>query len=89
MANEDGEDSDLSVFLRWEQLAAYARGAINNDWQFRGTDRAKKNFNTGGKLRLGTDSHALILSDQKTYGLWGLYSVASRSSSLVAGDPAR
>ena len=89
VANEEGGDSDLAVFLRWEQLASYARGGINNDWEFRGTERAKKNFNEGGKLRLGTDSSALILSDQKTYGLWGLYSVASRSSSLLAGDPTR
>jgi hypothetical protein len=89
VANEEDGDSDLAVFLRWEQLAAYARGGINNDWEFRGTERAKKNFNEGGKLRLGTDSAALILSDQKTYGLWGLYSVASRSSSLLAGDPTR
>jgi hypothetical protein len=89
VANEEVADGDLAVFLRWEQLSAYARGGINNDWEFRGTERAKKNFNAGGKLRLGTDSAALILSDQKTYGLWGLYSVASRSSSLLAGDPTR
>ncbi len=74
MANEENGDSDLAVFLRWEQLAAYARGGINNDWEFRGTERAKKNFNENAKIRLGTDSAALILSDQKTYGLWGLFS---------------
>jgi hypothetical protein len=89
VANEEHGDSDLAVFLRWEQLAAYARGGINNDWEFRGTERAKKNFNENGKVRLGTDSATLILSDQKTYGLWGLYSVPSRSSGLVTGDPTR
>jgi len=89
VANEAGGDSDLGVFLRWEQLASYARGVINNDWEFRGTERAKKNFNEGGKLRIGTDSASLILSDQKTYGLWGLYTVASRSSSLLEGNPTR
>jgi hypothetical protein len=89
VAAEEHGDGDLAVFLRWEQLASYARGGINNDWEFRGTERAKKNFNEGGKIRLGTDSSALILSDQKTYGLWGLYSVPSRSSSLLAGDPTR
>jgi hypothetical protein len=95
VAHEKNADSDLAafselaVFLRWEQLAAYARGGINNDWQFRGTERAQKNFNEDSKLRLGTDSAALILSDQKTYGLWGLYSVASRSSGLLVGNPAR
>jgi hypothetical protein len=89
VANEEDGDSDLGVFLRWEQLAAYARGGINKDWEFRGTERAKKNLTENGKIRLGTDSAALTLSDQKTYGLWGLYSVPSRSSGLLAGDPTR
>jgi hypothetical protein len=89
VANDEHEDNDVAVFLRWEQMAAYARGGVNNDWKFRGTERAKRNFNENAKIRLGTDSAALILSDQKTYGLWGLYSVPSRSSGLLAGDPAR
>ncbi len=89
VSDEDHGGSDLAVFLCWEQLAAYARGGINKDWVFRGTERAKKNFNETARLRLGTDSVALILSDQKTYGLWGLYSVPSRSSGLLTGDPAR
>lgn len=85
---DEGAGDRLGVFLRWEQLASYARGAINNDWEFRGTERAKKNLNEGSKVRLGTDASSLILSDQKTYGLWGLYSVPSRSSGLVEGEPA-
>jgi len=89
VANEEDGDSDLGVFLRWEQLAAYARLVINKDWEFRGTERAKKNLNENGKIRLGTDTAALILSDQKTYGLWGLYSVPSRSSGLLTGDQTR
>src|SRR5436190_18237187 len=32
VANEEDGDGDLAVFLRWEQLAAYARGTVNNDW---------------------------------------------------------
>src|ERR1051325_11575973 len=72
VASEETRDGDLAVFLRWEQLASYARGAMNGDWDFRGTERAKKYLNEGPKVRLGTDSAALILSDQKTYGLWGL-----------------
>src|SRR5205823_6790663 len=39
--NEEGGDGALAVFLRWEQLASYARGGINGDWDFRGTERAK------------------------------------------------
>lgn len=89
VANEAGGDGDLAVFLRWEQLAAYARGEINGDWKFRGVDRVKKNLQDGARVRLGTDSTAQILSNQKTYGLWGLYTVPARSSGLVEGDPTR
>jgi len=89
VANEVGGDGDLAVFLRWEQLAAYARGEINGDWAFRGVERAKKNLQGGARVRLGTDSLAQILSNQKTYGLWGLYTVPARSSGLVEGDPTR
>jgi len=89
IANEAGGDGDLAVFLRWEQLAAYARGEINGDWAFRGVERVKKNLQDRGRVRLGTDSTAQILSNQKTYGLWGLYTVPARSSGLVEGDPTR
>ena len=89
VANESPSDGDLSVFLRWEQLAAYARGGANGDWDFRGVDRAKKNWNAEGRLRLGADSASQILSNQKTYGLWGLYTVPARSSGLVEGEPSR
>src|SRR5688572_31371249 len=58
---------------------SYARGGINGDWEFRGVERAKKNWNTDGRLRIGADPTAQILSNQKTYGLWGLYTVPARS----------
>jgi hypothetical protein len=89
VGSEVGSDGDLAVFLRWEQLAAYARGEINGDWKFRGVDRVKKNLQDGTRVHLGTDSTAQILSNQKTYGLWGLYTVPGRSSGLVEGEPTR
>jgi hypothetical protein len=89
VSNESAGDGDLGVFLRWEQLAAYARGEINGDFNFRGVDRVKKNLQEGGRVRLGIDTAAQILSNQRTYGLWGLYSVPARSSGLVEGDPTR
>src|SRR6266542_3754123 len=70
VANEAAGDGDLAVFLRWEQVAAYARGGINGDWEFRGVERAKKNWNTEERIPLGTDFGSQILSNQKTYGLW-------------------
>lgn len=82
-------DGDLAVFLKWEQLAAYARGEINGDWSFRGVERVQKNLQDRGRVRLGADPTAQILGNQKIYGLWGLYTAPARSSGLVEGYPAR
>jgi hypothetical protein len=92
VANEAGGDGDLSAFLRWEQLAAYARGEINKSTTT-GTSAvlkgSRETFRTATAFVLGTDSTAQILSNQKTYGLWGLYTVPALSSGLVEGDPRR
>lgn len=84
-----GPESELDVFLKWEQLAAYARGHVNRDWAFRGVDRVKKRLGESTNVRLSADSAGQILSNQKTYGLWGLYTVAGRASGLLDGEPTR
>jgi len=89
VAESGGGDGDLAVFLKWEQLAAYARWEIVGDRSFRGTERTGKNLQDSRKVRLGADSASQILSNQKIYGLWGLYTVPARSSGLVAGNPTR
>src|SRR4051812_14720 len=89
VADAGGGDGELATFLKWEQLAAYARGAVNKDWLFRGTERAQRNLNAGARVRLSVEPAAQILSNQKIYGLWGLYTVPARSSALVDGEPTR
>jgi hypothetical protein len=89
VSNEEGNARDLETFLKWEQLGAYARAAVNEDFSFRGTERVQKNLNDGDRVPLSADANGQILSNQKIYGLWGLYSVATRSSGLLDGDPAR
>jgi hypothetical protein len=90
LSNSEIGEGDLATFIKWEQLAVYARGGINGDWTFRGTERANKNWNEGkGEIQLGANPKLQILSNQKIYGLWGLYSVPARSSGLVEGDPTR
>lgn len=86
-AISDDED-DLGVFLRWEQLAAYARAHVNHDFSFRGTARARANLQ-GRTVRLSAERVHQILSNQKTYGLWGLYTVPARASGLLEGEPLR
>jgi hypothetical protein len=89
VAEKIGPENDLATFLKWEQLAAYTRAAVNDDPTFRGTERVHKNLSDGPKVRLSADAAGQILGNQKIYGLWGLYTVPARSSGLVAGDPAR
>ena len=77
-------------FLRYEQLAGYLRyhEEANN---IMGITRVKQRLATAKSssepnLKLGLSADQMILSDQASYGLWGLYSSASRDSGLVKGD---
>jgi len=81
--------SELSTFLKWEQLAGYARGFVNEDWEFRGTERARQRVRGGDLITVSAGSVHQLLSNQKLYGLWGLYTVSARASGLLDGDPAR
>lgn len=86
-ANE-AEFSDL--FLKFEQLAAYSRMAVDQiEEGILGIQRVKKNLTSGrDKVNISTHQGHQILSNQKTYGLWGLYTVAARNSGLLeAGHP--
>ncbi|MGO9708530.1 MAG: hypothetical protein ACLQBL_06695 [Polyangiaceae bacterium] len=85
----DDPGSELGTFLKWEQLAAYARAAVNNDFAFRGTERVQKALSEGARVSISDDQASQILANQKIYGLWGLYSVPGRSSGLLDGDPTR
>ncbi len=89
LADEAGPGTELSTFLKWEQLAAYARATANNERGFRGTERVWKNLSEGSRVTLSADGAHQILSNQKIYGLWGLYTMPSRASGLVDGDPTR
>jgi hypothetical protein len=84
-----GGDGELAAFLRWEQFAAYARAEVNRDYVFRGTERVRKNLSEGDKITLSASQEHQILSNQKTYGLWGLYIMPARASDLLEGTPHR
>jgi hypothetical protein len=89
VADEGGTQGDLATFLKWEQLAAYARARVNKERGFRGTERVVARLNDSDRVRLGTDGSSQILGNQRIYGLWGLYSVPAKASGLLDGDPAR
>ncbi|MGA2820041.1 MAG: hypothetical protein ABSF61_05225 [Anaerolineales bacterium] len=83
------EDDLVQVFLKTEQLAAYSRVAkerglsgTQDDLEIRGIQRAQRNLREG-HVHISSGERWQILADQRTYGLWGLYTTASRNSGLL------
>lgn len=89
LGDDLGPGSELATFIKWEQLASYARAFVNGEKGFRGTERVWKTLSEGPQVTLSDDRAFQILGNQKIYGLWGLYTVPARSSSLLEGDPPR
>jgi hypothetical protein len=86
----DGTNAEatLGLFLKFEQLAGYCRYYIRKDTRFRGIERVKKTLSAGDVVTLSARPADQILSNQKVYGLWGLFSVPSRRSGLLERDEA-
>jgi hypothetical protein len=82
-AGPDSDVDELAAFLRWEQLAAYTRGHLNNDFDFRGVRRVQRQLNGGAVVPISAERDCQILGNQKTYGLWGLFTVPARASGLL------
>ena len=85
--SSDQLDNVQTAFLRAEQLAAYLR-LSGGDEGFLGITRAKANFKSS-QLPLGQGEAAQILSNQLSYGLWGLYSTAMKVAGLIDGPDRR
>ena len=77
----------LPAFLRFEQLAAYARFHCYDETvhsEIRGIRAVKRNVvDCRRRPWLSSRRQRQILSDQKTYGLYGLFRTAARSSGLL------
>lgn len=84
VAEQDRSRSPVSAFLVWEQLAGYARCCFYGETSLLGSRRIVARTQLG-KATLSADSDGQILGNQKSYGLWGLYTSAARSSGLVSG----
>lgn len=84
-----GRESDafrLSAFLKFEQISAYARWHVNNDGELRGIREVRRRLEEQGPIRISADSAGQIMSNQKIYGLWGLYTMPARASGIIAHD---
>ena len=70
IADDQGPGSELATFLKWEQLAAYARAGVNDDFAFRGTERVRRNLSEGGRVTLSDNPTYQILEQPED--LWPL-----------------
>jgi hypothetical protein len=61
IADERGPGSELATFLKWEQLAAYARAGVNRDFAFRGIERVRRNLSEGPRVTLSDNPAHQIL----------------------------
>ena len=75
-----------NTFLRYEQLAGYLRFAGGGQDIMGVTRITRRMSDRAFRPELGLEPDRQILSDQVSYGLWGLYSSAMRDSGLIAGD---
>lgn len=75
----------LDIFLRMEQVGAYVRHVAHGVMgEIRGIERVQRFVDEKqGNVIIAADRRGMILSDQKVYGLWGLYSVPARTSGLI------
>jgi hypothetical protein len=82
-------------FIRFEQLAGYLRHLAQQKGlgeypEIMGINRVRKRIaEQPARLALGTGPDGQILSDQISYGLWGLYTTALRESGLLEADEYR
>lgn len=85
------EEDAINLFLKFEQMAAYSRqvaGEGQVDDIILGVNRVKQKLVEGrGEIQVSQHPRDQILSNQKAYGLWGLYSVSARVSGLLPPGP--
>lgn len=82
---DDREQVRLAAFLKLEQIAGFARVLRNDDGAMRGITQIRRRLEESGgrRVRIGAARDLQILSNQKTYGLWGLFTMPAIESGLV------
>ena len=80
------EEERVNLFMKFEQLVAYSRyaaGPEETTERILGITRVKKRLDGRERIMVSAAQQNHILSNQKTYGIWGLYSVAGAQSGLA------
>lgn len=78
----------VDAFLGFEQIVAYSRVAVAEDagrpaGRILGMRRVRERLRKGGRLQLGPFRDAQILSNQRAYGLWALFSGPAEISGVL------
>lgn len=83
------DDAVVNVFLHTEQIGAYVRHLrFGVEGDIRGIDRVRdKSGRSTQRIPISAGAEGKILSDQKLYGLWGLFSSPARVSGLIEEGP--
>lgn len=78
------EEEAIEIFLRMEQICAYVRHLAHDVNDLRGIEKVRKRTQgRNSKIPIGAGSEGQILSDQRRYGIWGMYTVSGRVSGLL------
>lgn len=85
LVEQDRHEHIKHSFLRYEQLTGYLR-CLAGAGDILGITRVRQRLDKNEPLSLGLATGQQILSDQASYGLWGLYSSAARDTGLVEGQ---
>jgi hypothetical protein len=71
---KEPDNAFVRFFLRFEQLMAYVRIEVNNNVGFNGIERVKRKLRENpNKISISNTSEDEILSNQRSYGIWGKY----------------
>lgn len=89
LADMGSKEAGLAGFMKWEQLCGYVQAEWYEEPGFRGVERVKRRLNDSKTVTLSAAPEHQILSNQKIYGLWGLFTVASRLSGLLEPESPR
>lgn len=87
VTNLTGIEQDLPTFLKWESLVAYSRSCSAREkgqrLSLRGIERVNRRLDDAKTVTVSAEKTDQILSNQKMYGLFGLFTVPARKSGLL------
>jgi hypothetical protein len=75
---------ETNAFVVWEQLASYARAHARQRGGFRGVTRVEARLGATEPIHVSSERDHQTLTNQVSYGIWGLYSAAAVRCGLIS-----